>query len=649
MTRLQHLTLFVFVICVHCVLALAQLPATAAQEKVIRETYRKLEIYNAAAQVFQNEQSPSRRSPADAKLSFALTGFRSGTVAEIMSRRYAELVTLPAGEIVSLTRGRHSLDDGPEEASFVAAWERGQYASVFDPEWTIADVLNFEPARYYDISSYTSYEVTVNFEGKSRTYRALALFHRAERRADLGVPEFWDGVVHGLNRVWEEKRPPYTSKTQNLTPSAAADTGAAEISFEETGTGDDRRSRQKSGTGERLGTYSTSISLSSDELFVTATPLPLWLSQDETEHISGHHAGTANYTGACSLLTNNLQRCRVAVSEFAVFDTGTLSTITPFFSHIGTKDLKTENRTGAIGTTVPCGAATGVAVSSCLIGTSCGASASVSISVLIASASSSVSGGNMWRDSNAEHFTCNLSLTGGNCTTPILGICPIGTTPNGSGLCCFSTNSCSLALASRCFRFDGDFDFETCRCLGCSGCGGSPIVLDIKGDGISLTDAVAGVEFDLNGDGVKERLGWTKAAADDAWLVLDRDGNGTIDTGAELFGDYTPQPDSEIKNGFLALAEFDKAVNGGNGDGRVDQQDAIFGSLRLWQDKNHNGISEPEELHTLASLNVQALELEFQESKRVDEFGNEFKYRAKVKDSAAGRVARWAWDVFLVQ
>ena len=72
-----------------------------------------------------------------------------------------------------------------------------------------------------------------------------------------------------------------------------------------------------------------------------------------------------------------------------------------------------------------------------------------------------------------------------------------------------------------------------------------------------------------------------------------------------------------------------------------------FSSLRLWQDTNHNGVSEINELHTLASLNVKAFELDFRQSRRVDQYGNEFRYRAKVKDTLDGSVARWAWDVFL--
>ena len=102
------------------------------------------------------------------------------------------------------------------------------------------------------------------------------------------------------------------------------------------------------------------------------------------------------------------------------------------------------------------------------------------------------------------------------------------------------------------------------------------------------------------------------------------------------------------KNGFLALAEFDKAGRGGNADGLVDARDAVFARLRLWRDANHDGVSQPEELHAPASLGVARLHLDYKESKRVDEHGNRFRYRAEVEDAKGSKVNRWAWDVFLV-
>lgn len=200
-------------------------------------------------------------------------------------------------------------------------------------------------------------------------------------------------------------------------------------------------------------------------------------------------------------------------------------------------------------------------------------------------------------------------------------------------------------------------DFEICgegevwSSWRCECVSSSPVLVDLAGDGFALTNGAGGVPFDLNSDGTKEQLAWTSAGSDDAWLVLDRNSNGAIDNGRELFGNVTSQPDPPLgkeRNGFVALAEYDKAANGGNGDGFLSKADSVFSLLSLWKDTNHNGISEAGELVSLQSARITTLELEHKNSKYVDQHGNEFRYRAKIKDSKGAKVGRWMWDVFLV-
>ena len=122
---------------------------------------------------------------------------------------------------------------------------------------------------------------------------------------------------------------------------------------------------------------------------------------------------------------------------------------------------------------------------------------------------------------------------------------------------------------------------------------GTPLVLDIDGDGIETLSIDEGVEFDILDTGIEVKTGWV--SGDDALLAIDNNGNGQIDKRAELFG-------GGVGEGFAKLASFDS-----NDDGFVDASDVGFSALQVWQDANEDGVTDEGELVALESTDITSL------------------------------------------
>ncbi len=136
-----------------------------------------------------------------------------------------------------------------------------------------------------------------------------------------------------------------------------------------------------------------------------------------------------------------------------------------------------------------------------------------------------------------------------------------------------------------------------------------PLVLDLDGDGIETIGADSSVLFDHDGDHISNSTGWIKG--DDGILVLDRNGNGLIDNGSELFGDQTvgsALAPGEVTNRSAGLRALDNLDT--NQDGRFDSTDVQYGAVRVWRDINQDGVSQSSELFTLAELGIAAINLD---------------------------------------
>jgi hypothetical protein len=178
----------------------------------------------------------------------------------------------------------------------------------------------------------------------------------------------------------------------------------------------------------------------------------------------------------------------------------------------------------------------------------------------------------------------------------------------------------------------------------------SPIVIDLGNDGINLGQAGVGVYFDVNADGIRDHVQWVRRGGDEGFLVMDRDGNGVIDDGSELFGVGTPMmlEGRSAPNGFVGLAQHDSRQLGGNDDGQITEADAIWPQLRIWVDGDADGASRPAELRTLRSYGLTSLETIPKIRKHVDKAGNIIPYWAWAAQRARPGRALMV-DVFFLQ
>lgn len=211
-------------------------------------------------------------------------------------------------------------------------------------------------------------------------------------------------------------------------------------------------------------------------------------------------------------------------------------------------------------------------------------------------------------------------------------------------------------------------------------CNVSPVVISTKHGEFKFSNPdMHCVTFDLRADGKPDCYSWPTPNSGVGFLVLDRDGDGVIENGAELFGDHTPQinhPNPNNPNGFLALAEYDLPQFGGNGDTVIDDQDNVWPHLKIWidehcyEDPGRVCVSRKSELHDLKEFGIESIDLEYGPGNKTDRWGNDFRFSTNLnadKDDPAtdnlehlppghkhryhyqrSKDGRKAYDVFLV-
>jgi hypothetical protein len=147
-------------------------------------------------------------------------------------------------------------------------------------------------------------------------------------------------------------------------------------------------------------------------------------------------------------------------------------------------------------------------------------------------------------------------------------------------------------------------------------------------------------------------MSWTAASTADAFLAMDRNGNGRIDDGRELFGSATLMSSGlTAPNGYEPLIEFDQPELGGNGDSLITSDDAVWDRLQVWIDLDHDAYSDPSELKSLTAAGITEFDTKYRRAHKSDDFGNRFRFKSKVmvKNKKGKEKPETTYDVFFVR
>ena len=639
------------------------------EERVVRTTYAKLsfadeiriilDAMNHAPDQWKADQRSADKELAS-RLEFQLSNFKVGPIREIEGRIISEVAGMPPdGDtegILQVTPSTFNYTEGdasvPEWTLYAKVnWNKKPHVAFPGDGWPLAALLPL-PEMNGPYDRYATYTVTATFQSKSRTYCTAALFGKHP-----------DGTanVHFLDLISGSMTLDLLAKT-DMSTAPFSKTHLRNVPFVRKWLIDNQQSCSVQGHGDvccntetkRCGAGTSPASSRRRPAFKESSNPYLAMagfhprleegsalyamyqtscSAFNTTHFYNHAAGgveghvadggehtfTATVIGTCAYADGLVSPgpCTVSCDAEAsgtTADFGSLSGILPHF-HVASVALKSGQAGGA--SSESCQGTAATSFVDCITN-GCGVNVSINGSSNGIGATVTFANNALWSDQLPAQNDCPSKATvdtnGGTCS-------PTG---SGSG---FKSNQTGTG---------GDD----------TGC--SPIIIDISGNGFILTSADNGVKFDIADTGIPVQISWT-ADSSNAFLVLDRDGSGTIANGAELFGNFTPQPKIATPNGFAALAVYDDPRMGGNGDGVIDAHDAIFSQLRLWVDANHDGICQPGELHMLPELGVYSISLDYAFSGRTDQYGNVFRYKAGINkgmrnDTGAGPTA---YDVFL--